>query len=396
MLGQMLNWANGGGGGWIFKIANCSKNNSAGISPKPPFGFTLVELLVVIAIIGVLIALLLPAVQAAREAARRAQCSNNLKQIGLSLHGFHDANQQFPTEYNFCDNWDAASAHYCLLPFCEQSALYDACNARCAAGGNLDGSDDPNDPTTKRLAYLDCPSEIANKGIREWAIGAPSSYAFSAGDWLSVSPYDILPNPRALFSSSTAVEPYPNRIRYYKNFGSITDGTSNTLLVAERTLGYTGSNHQLVKVGIATSSSLVSGAWWDEALVTDSVPYDCMGLGSGGTYNSGVDVGWVTEVKGRNWARGISAYNSMNTVLPPNAPSCANNSNEWMPMLMVSASSYHNGGVNCVAGDGSVRFISETINSLTVSDPRFVKSGQSQFGVWGAFGSINGDESKSP
>src|SRR5262245_42441532 len=88
-------------------------------------GFTLVELLVVIAIIGILIALLLPAVQTAREAARRGQCTNNLKQIGLSLHNYHDSRNSFPATSGFARGWGLIPV---MLPYIEQQALYNQIN----------------------------------------------------------------------------------------------------------------------------------------------------------------------------------------------------------------------------------------------------------------------------
>jgi prepilin-type N-terminal cleavage/methylation domain-containing protein len=123
----MLNWSRWGGGGRIFKFGNPNfcNNNSEGISPKPPFnilGFTLVELLVVIAIIGLLIALLLPAVQAAREAARRMACTNNLKQIGIGVHNFHDTHEALPPICLFADR---PTILMFLFPYVEAQPVYD-------------------------------------------------------------------------------------------------------------------------------------------------------------------------------------------------------------------------------------------------------------------------------
>ena len=151
-----------------------------------------VQFLVIIAIIGVLIALLLPAVQAAREAARRMTCTNKLKQIALALQTYHDTAHAFPAGYNQFGRSThvggtgyGASAHYSILPYIEQSALYEICTIWGEANQALDTSPAsatingvvyPN-PHSGRFQYLECPSEVGEKP------GGSSNYVFSGADW---------------------------------------------------------------------------------------------------------------------------------------------------------------------------------------------------------------------
>ena len=126
-------------------------------------GFTLVELLVVIAIIGVLVALLLPAVQAAREASRRSQCQNNMKQIGLGIHNFHDAKKKLPCERSADGGEHRANRRFVyLLPYIERSDLWDLYDQ------SVNWSDPKNTPvTSKRVTVYECPSSPANHTIMD-------------------------------------------------------------------------------------------------------------------------------------------------------------------------------------------------------------------------------------
>ncbi|MCR9118981.1 MAG: DUF1559 domain-containing protein, partial [bacterium] len=160
-------------------------------------GFTLVELLVVIAIIGVLIALLLPAVQAAREAARRVSCSNNLKQLGLALHNHHDVNHAFPTNERTPKD---ISALVKLLPFFEQGALYDKINL--AAGGVASQSIDGIVLDNRVMPSLQCPSESRGATLSNGK--AQSNYATCIGaQWM-----DSFASPKC--DMTTVVSAYPS------------------------------------------------------------------------------------------------------------------------------------------------------------------------------------------
>jgi prepilin-type N-terminal cleavage/methylation domain-containing protein/prepilin-type processing-associated H-X9-DG protein len=367
-------------------------------STLPVAGFTLVELLVVIAIIGVLVALLLPAVQAAREAARRAQCSNNLKQFGLALHNYHDTYQAFPPRrggtagYNtvgaadrFDGNYDRKSAFIFLLAFLEQQPL-----AEQVAGGNVVNTNGrvipPGGPAgwynnaawtpwRAQLSVVLCPSD---KPLLVPSQQAKHSYAFSMGDSvgdINATDYQWnVPNSltRGLFAGS----------RQCKRFADITDGTSNTIAMSERCwANYTGTptgTGRDVRTAVARNVPSV---------LTN--PGSCYALATGGRF-----IG--VPVKGRfgdMWADGQAERVGFNTILPPNAPSCVadNNGNADSPGGVLNAASYHPGGVQALLADGSVRFVSETVDTGRTDLPP-VTGGQSPYGVWGALGSISGGE----
>ena len=218
---------------------------------RRPGGFTLVELLVVIAIIGILIALLLPAVQAAREAARRSQCTNNLKQLALGVHNYADIHKAFPpkkagTTQGTCTNYNAnfGSGMMRLMPFYEQQALYDVWSAPLTNAGTTytpfgpcmwDAVAANYTPYFQQISTLLCPSDgaAANKAATN---RGRSNYVFSVGD--SVSAYNAVGNnggiTRGFFGNRAAKV----------TFSNIVDGTSNTVMLSERIVadGVAGAN----------------------------------------------------------------------------------------------------------------------------------------------------------
>lgn len=369
-------------------------------NPRLRVGFTLVELLVVIAIIGILIALLLPAVQAAREAARRAQCSNNLKQFGLALHNYHDVYKAFPPRRGgtagysivgasdrFDGNYDRKSAFIFLLAFLEQQSLADQ-----IAAGNVVNSNGrlipPGGPAgwytnpswvpwTVQISTVLCPSD---KPILVPGQQAKHSYAFSMGDSTgSDDPNNVRAWNRA-DSQTRGVFAGSQRCRGFKD---ITDGTSNTIAMSERVFGNNSAGNAPASGIDIRAGEARAGA----AVLTN--PGACYAQATGKKY---VGV-YVKRAFGYLWADGQAERVGFTTILPPNAPSCVADSAGGADSNggVLSAASYHPGGAQGLMVDGSVRFISETIDTGRTDLPP-VTSGRSPYGVWGALGSIDGGE----
>jgi prepilin-type N-terminal cleavage/methylation domain-containing protein/prepilin-type processing-associated H-X9-DG protein len=300
-------------------------------------GFTLIELLVVIAIIAVLIALLLPAVQQAREAARRAQCKNNLKQLGLALHNYADTHRLFPPgQLGYPFVWSAQSQ---LLPFVEQANLqnlldYDVPPLVAFQGGFNAVAVMSNDTAAKiRLPLLICPSDSDSVPN---AVYGGISYPACVG---SGNVFDANAANDGAHENADGVIYAKSRT----SFGSITDGTSNTVVFSEQLLGdgvdqapSTGDYRRRV-IELASSSQ--------------TTPSAC---------NAASAAKWSGQ-RGAKWVNGHYGDSLYNHFLRPNAgePDCHNGFHNF---AITSARSHHTGGVNVALCDGSVRFVSETVD----------------------------------
>ncbi|MEZ6129400.1 MAG: DUF1559 domain-containing protein [Planctomycetaceae bacterium] len=355
-------------------------------------GFTLIELLVVIAIIAILIALLLPAVQQAREAARRTQCKNNLKQLGLALHNYHDVFGSFVFRKggfgqvpgaagDARGNSNRLSGYVGLLPYLDQSPLYNVIQAGDPANGIPVGGPPGWSgwaAWSQPLTMVLCPSDGKDGDTRR-----SNNYNFCIGD----TPLGTVPlgaggnvnsnrDVRGIFGYQRCTQ-----IR------DITDGTSNTIAMSEhirfnRNINSVGVREVSVRMGIAASVPSIA-----------TNPSSCLDTADGDYYKSG------TSVKGKigraMWDGQVERV-GFTTVLGPNKPSCGSNGNgnADSQFAITTPSSFHTGGVQVLMADGAVKFISDNIDTgnLTTPPKTCNGTGPSPYGVWGALGTKSGDE----
>jgi prepilin-type N-terminal cleavage/methylation domain-containing protein/prepilin-type processing-associated H-X9-DG protein len=357
-----------------------SRDNQPRQVPHRRHGFTLIELLVVIAIIAVLIALLLPAVQAAREAARRIQCVNNLKQIGLALHNYIDSNQTVPPAA--VDTLTIGGTKTIpnggfgplarMLPFLEQNAVYNAANFSIDVINGAPGMWSNTTAIFTRINGFLCPSDTAPAwpAITAYTGTAPGvNYFASVGSGLEFS--------------AAQTGGAPNGIFYYVLTGGtgpvtlagITDGTSNTIAFGEWIVGDGNNAYFTVPSDIVFVGSYPPGVSRNTPLMelpAGSAQFQqwVQTCGAGLTLSADRTATHTSQL-GMGWAWGLPGFSFGNVVLAPNpkTPNCSvdtgSDNTLWNPGMW-TLSSRHPGGASVLLADGSVRFLKDSTNQQTV------------------------------
>jgi prepilin-type N-terminal cleavage/methylation domain-containing protein len=340
-------------------------------------GFTLIELLVVIAIIGVLIALLLPAVQQAREAARRIQCVNNLKQIGIALHNYHDTAGSLPFGQGGF-GWNDWNPQTFLLPYIEQTAVYNTINF-CTTCNSANPGQALN-TTSQRMqvsGYL-CPSDTNRLtsvyGHVNYAANAGSNLQFFGNGFNGLFGWAYRPIDTS----------WANRSSNTVNFRDITDGLSNTVAFSEKVKGVGGNNRgiadplkptsKIFELTTGTSTAADFGTTFAQVFAYQN---NCRAnINPDRASPTGAPTA-DTRAMGDHWWSGHPYAGRYNHVMPPNTFACLyaingiTNGNGAMP-----PSSRHPGIVNALMADGTVRSVKSSI----------------ALQIWWAIGSRNGGE----
>jgi prepilin-type N-terminal cleavage/methylation domain-containing protein/prepilin-type processing-associated H-X9-DG protein len=334
-------------------------------------GFTLIELLVVIAIIAVLIALLLPAVQSAREAGRRAQCINNLKQIGIGLHNYLTSNDTFPmgSTLQLYDNlnngtdawtWNDWSVHAVLLPYMEQNPLYNGINFNYPPFASNIGSAMAGTAVLVKIKSFLCPSD-GNAGVTNANGFSTNSYYGSMGP---TTGYVSQSQSSGLFAETVG---HP--------MSSLTDGSSYSIAFSERLVGspsqpdhYPGNG----MLGVAGGNS--NNPAWNLYNAQTDIPDLMLVLQSCNTaWQKNLNKSSGFQSAGQYWSWGTPGMTLFNTVVPPSSSqypwnSCRSDCSSGCgtdSSHIVNATSNHPGGCNVLMADSSARFIKSSISIQT-------------------------------
>jgi prepilin-type N-terminal cleavage/methylation domain-containing protein/prepilin-type processing-associated H-X9-DG protein len=357
-----------------------------GASSRRASGFTLIELLVVIAIIAVLIALLLPAVQSAREAARRAQCTNNMKQLSLALHNYLSSNDALPVIASLwwdpkaaanppiATTWGLWSPQTKLLPYMEQQPIYNAINLIMPCKWTKGGAYANHSLSATRISSFLCPSSPLAKGVidclNQWQ-DPGNNYFASTG---ATTHFEMYNGANGLFGVYQATRAFnqgcwesptpPLSIR------DISDGTSNTVAFGEWQTGDFDCNKLTVPSDVINP---VAPPWGmnngmnfpnSPAVVQQFQTWlnQCAANARTSTNNGGKNWEYNMSYQGASWDQGMFGYTLGNLLLPPNPPypNCRGCSwyGDWdCDPAIHGLSSFHPGGANVGFADGSVRFV---------------------------------------
>lgn len=415
------------------------------IRPRSPHrGFTMIEVFAVLVIIGMLIMLLLPAVQASREAARRTSCANNFMQIGVAIQGYHAAFKQLPTQLSGTDgsatkdqdNNGRLSFLVALLPFVDQPGLWEQIQSEADRTdvdeyGIFDSYEDAyEDAMGMELSMSESDAESAEP-ITPWVAGGPPPYVMSYGPWRNEVPYYRCPSDPGIGDSGRtnyaaclgdglmAADSGPMKEvngllvwdatlaaetdaamrgmfvpRVTTSFDDVTDGLSHTVMLGEIATDLNDNDVRTRAAAGPGEAILRDDPDWasGQELIDPERP----GFWLGANTKLQSNVRWG---RGLRWADGMPLYSGCNTILPPNREVALHSDRDdcWG---IVPPSSRHLGGVNLCFGDGSVRFVTDSIDagdsrapSVYVGSPNAPGS-QSPYGLWGALGTRASGELK--